>query len=175
MVKARTKAQRRGRPRKSGPREPNGQPQRDTVAQTKATAVQARMRQHGLSLVDAGERLAGYEIGRMYLRHEIDLVDVEVVDDYVEVVARFMALTVPSQPFPRAIDYAATVRGLGGDVSPEQAIRIRKRYADWSEVVASCSSMARLHFHEAAFWDRRLAGSLPGIRECIKALRAKFR
>jgi hypothetical protein len=91
MGKARTKAARRGRIRKAGEREASGKLQRQSVAEIRHATVEARMRQHGLSLVDAGDRLAGYEVGRLYLRKQIDLVDVELCDDYVQTVARFMA------------------------------------------------------------------------------------
>jgi len=87
------------------------------------------MRQHGLTLVQAGDRLAGYEIGRLYLRKQIDLVDVEVCDDYVQTVARFMSLTNPQHPFPKAMDYLMTIKGQGGEPSSEQINRTRKRYA----------------------------------------------
>src|SRR5690606_23487394 len=123
--------------------------------ETKASVIHARMRQHGLSLAKAGERLAGYEIGRLYLRHQIDLVDVEVVDDYVETVARFMALTNPQQPFPKAIDYLVTIKGLGGEPSQDAIDRARKRYADWNGALHSdCSAAARIAFHEVAFFDK---------------------
>ncbi len=175
MTKARTKAARRGRPRKEGPREKNGQPQRSTVAETRATMIEARMRQHGLSLVQAGERLAGYEIGRLYLRRLIDLVDVEVCDDYVQTVARFMALTNPQHPFPKAMDYVATIKGIGGEPSQDQIDRIRKRYAEWIAPLNECDSLSRMAFHGVVFYDNEAAGHVEAIKECIAALRRKFR
>lgn len=177
MGKAKTKAQRRGRIRKPGPRESNGKPQRPTVAEIRASTIQARMRQHGLTLAQAGERLAGYEIGRLYLRGQIDLVDVEVCDDYVQTVARFMALTNPQHPFPKAMDYLAA-KGIGGEASADQIATARKRYADWLEPLTGLNSMVLPHvmaFHDVAFYDRPALGRIEHVRLCIAALRRKFR
>lgn len=174
MGKAKTKAQRRGRPRKFGSREPSGRPQRETVAEARSMSIDARMRQHGLSLAQAGERLAGYEIGRMYLRHEIDLVDVEVCDDYVQTVARFMALCNPQHPFPKAIDYLA-VRGESGEPSQEQINAVRTRYTEWLKPLEECDSRARMTFHSVVFFDNPAGERLNQVKECIAALRKKFR
>ena len=174
MGKAKTKAQRRGRTRKAGPRESNGQPQRPSVSEIRASTVEARMRQHGLTLVQAGDRLAGYEIGRMYLRNLIDLVDVEVCDDYVQTVARFMSLTNPQHPFPKAMDYLAA-KGFGGEPSQEQIDRTRKAYAEWVQPLENCESSARMTFHGVVFYDNPAAGNVDRVKHCIAALRRKFR
>ncbi len=175
MGKAKTKAQRRGRARKSGPRESNGRPQRPSVAEIRSSTVEARMRQHGLTLVQAGDRLAGYEIGRLYLRGQIDLVDVEVCDDYVQTVARFMSLTNPQHPFPKAMDYVATIKGFGGEPSQDQIDRTRKSYAEWIEPLNGCESAARMTFHGVVFYDHPIAGQIERVKHCIAALRRKFR
>lgn len=176
MTKARTKAQRRGRPRKQGQREPNGQPQRPSVADIKATNIEARMRQYGLSLVKAGERFAGYEIGRLYLAGKLDLVDVEVCDDYVQIVARFMAITNPQHPFPKAMDYVAKIKGLGGEPSQDQINRARKLYADWYEPLKACGGIDVMAFHNVVFHDMRASErAISQIVACIRALRARFR
>lgn len=174
-MKARTKAQRRGRSRKAGKREPNGRIERPTVAETRAATVEARMRQHGLTLAQAGDRLAGYEVGRLYLRRQIDLVDVEVCDDYVQTVARFMALTNPQHPFPRAMDYVATIRGIGGEPSQGRIDQVRKQYSEWLAPLNECDSLARMTFHGVVFYDQPADGKLGQIAECIGALRRKFR
>lgn len=173
-MKAKTRSQRRGRIRKAGAREPNGQLQRPSVAEIRHATVEARMRQYGLTLVQAGERLAGYEIGRMYLRKQIDLVDVEVCDDYVQTVARFMSLTNPQHPFPKAMDYLAA-KGFGGEPSQDQIDRTRKSYAEWIEPLERCESAARMTFHGVVFYDQPAAGNVERIKECIAALRRKFR
>lgn len=176
MTKARTKAQRRGRPRKQGDREPNGRPQRETVSETRAEVIEARMRQHGLTLIQAGDRLAGYEIGRLYIRGQLDLIDVEVCDDYVQVIARFMALTNPQHPFPKAMDYVATAKGIGGEPGPEYVNRIRKAYANWIAPLQGCSGLARMTFHQVAFEDMPCPPArLAQVKECIGALRSAFR
>lgn len=172
-MKAKTRAQRRGRPRKSGKREPAGQPQRPSVSEIRSSTVEARMRMHGLTLVQAGERLAGYEIGRLYLRGQIDLVDVEVCDDYVQTVARFMALTNPQHPFPKAMDYLAA-KGIGGEPSQENIDRTRKQYADWIEPLERCDSRARMIFHGVVFYDNATV-DIECVKHCIAALRRKFR
>lgn len=174
-MKAKTKAQRRGRIRKAGAREANGQLQRPSVAEIRHATVEARMRQHGLTLVQAGDRLAGYEIGRLYLRKQIDLVDVEVCDDYVQTVARFMALTNPQHPFPKAMDYLMTIKGQGGEPSADQIDRTRKRYAEWLQPLNACESRARMTFHGVVFYDHPVTGNVEQVRECIAALRRKFR
>lgn len=174
-MKARTKAQRRGRPRKPGPREPNGNPLRPTVAEIRAGNVQARMIQHGLSLAQAGDRLAGYEIGRLYLRNQIDLVDVEVCDDYVSTVARFMALTNPQHPFPKAMDYLMTIKGQGGEPSADQIARSRRAYSEWVKPLEECDSRSRMTFHGVVFYDNPTGDRLAQVKECIAALRRKFR
>lgn len=174
MGKAKTRAQRRGRPKKTGPREPSGRPQRDSVADTKAMTIHARMRQHGLTLADAGDRLAGYEIGRLYLRRQIDLIDVEVCDDYVQTVARYMALTNPQHPFPRAIDYLA-IRGDGGEPSQASIDNTRKQYNEWLQPLEECDARARIAFHGVVFFDNVAEGNLPHVKQCIAALRKKFR
>lgn len=174
-MKAKTRAQRRGRIRKYGAREPSGRPQRPSVAEIRSSTIEARMRQHGLTLAQAGDRLAGYEIGRLYLRRQIDLVDVEVCDDYVQTVARFMAITNPCHPFPKAMDYVATIRGLGGEPSQEQIARTRKQYAEWLQPLNECESVARMTFHGVVFYDNQAAGNLVQVKHCIAALRRKFR
>lgn len=133
------------------------------------------MRQHGLTLVQAGDRLAGYEIGRLYLRKQIDLVDVEVCDDYVQTVARFMSLTNPQHPFPKAMDYLMTIKGQGGEPSAEQIERTRKRYDEWIERLERCPSRARMVFHGVVFYDHPASANLGDIRFCIAALRRKSR
>jgi len=133
------------------------------------------MRQHGLTLVQAGERLAGYEIGRLYLRKQIDLVDVEVCDDYVQTVARFMSLTNPQHPFPKAMDYVATIRGEGGEPSQASIDRARKSYAEWVAPLNECESKARMTFHGVVFYDNPVSGNVEQVKECIAALRRKFR
>lgn len=175
MGKARTKAQRRGRPRKNGSREANGRPKRESVAETRSEAIQARMRQHGLTVAQSGERLAGYEIGRLYLRRQLDLVDVEVSDDYVQRVADFMSLTNPQQPFPKAIDYIMTVRGQGGEPSQDAIDRVRSRYIEWNNALKDCRAEARVAFHGVAFFDKPSVNCIEGVKECIAALRRKFR
>lgn len=175
MGKARTRAQRRGRPRKNGSREPSGRLQRESVAETRSEAVQARMRQYGLTVAQSGERLAGYEIGRLYLRRQIDLVDVEVSDDYVQRVADFMSLTNPQRPFPKAIDYIMSVRGQGGEPSQATIDRVRATYIEWSGALKSCSAEARMAFHGVAFFDKQAASCIDGVKECIAALRKTFR
>ncbi len=175
MGKAKTKAQRRGRIRRAGAREPNGQLQRPSVAEIRHTTVEARMHQYGLTLVQAGDRLAGYEIGRLYLRKQIDLVDVEVCDDYVQTVARFMSLTNPQHPFPKAMDYLMTIKGQGGEPSSEQIDRTRKRYVEWIKPLELCESRARMTFHGVVFYDHPATGNVEQVRECIAALRQKFR
>lgn len=174
MTKARTKAQRRGRIRKQGAREPNGQLQRPSVAEIRHATIEARMRQHGLTLAQAGDRLAGYELGRLYLRRQIDLVDVEVCDDYVQTVARFLALTNPQHPFPKAMDYLAA-KGIGGEPSHEQIDRTRKRYLEWVAPLNECDSLARMMFHGVVFYDNPAAGKIEQVKHCIAALRRKFR
>ena len=174
-MKAKTRAQRRGRIRKQTIREPNGRAQRPSVAEIRHSTVEARMRQHGLTLVQAGDRLAGYEIGRLYLRKQIDLVDVEVCDDYVQTVARFMSLTNPQHPFPKAMDYLMTIKGQGGEPSAEQIIRTRKRYAEWLQPLNECESRARMTFHGVVFYDHPAIGNIVQVKECIAALRRKFR
>lgn len=175
MGKARTKSQRRGRTRKGGEREASGKLQRQSVAEIRHTTVEARMRQYGLTLAQAGERLAGYEIGRMYQRDQIDLVDVEVCDDYVTTVARFMALTNPQYPFPRAMDYLMTIKGQGGEPGADQIERTRKRYVEWLEPLKQCDSRSSMIFHGVVFYDHPAAGNVMQIKECIAALRRKFR
>ncbi len=174
-MKAKTRAQRRGRIRKQGAREPSGKLQRPSVAEIRHATVEARMRQHGLTLVQAGDRLAGYEIGRLYLRKQIDLVDVEVCDDYVQTVARFMALTNPQHPFPKAMDYLSTMKGIGGEPSQSNIDRARKAYHDWVAPLNECESRARMTFHGVVFYDHPASGNVEQIRECIAALRRKFR
>lgn len=175
-MKARTKAQRRGRTRKQGAREPNGRPQRESVSEIKADVIEARMRQHGLTLVQAGDRLAGYEIGRLYIRGQLDLIDIEVCDDYVQVIARFMALTNPQHPFPKAIDYVATIKGLSSDPGQEYVNRVRKAYANWIAPLQDCGGLARMAFHEVAFHDMPCPPAKLGqVKECIGALRRAFR
>lgn len=174
-MKARTKAQRRGRTRKQGAREPNGQIQRPSVAEIRHATVEARMRQHGLTLVQAGDRLAGYEIGRLYLRKQIDLVDVEVCDDYVQTVAHFMSLTNPQHPFPKAMDYVATIRGQGGEPSQASIDRARKSYVEWLEPLKQCDGRSTMTFHSVVFYDHPVSGNVEQVRECIAALRRKFR
>lgn len=171
---AKAKKQRRGRIRKAGEREPNGRLRRESVAERMASTVHARMRQHGLTLAQSGERLAGYEIGRLYLRHEIDLVDVEVCDDYVQTVARHMVIVNPLHPFPKAMDYLAA-KGQGGDVSPEQALRARVAYGNWIKALEQADSRARMTFHGVAFFDYPVGGGLAQVKECIAALRKAFR
>lgn len=176
LTKAKTKAQRRGRTRKQGAREPNGRLQRESVSEIRADVVEARMRQHGLTLVQAGDRLAGYEIGRLYIRGMLDLIDVEVCDDYVQVVANYMALTNPQFPFPRAMDYVAKVKGQGGEPSQEYVNRVRKAYANWSEPLKGCGGIARMAFHEVAFHDMPCSAErIVQVRECIDTLRRAFR
>lgn len=184
-MKARTKAQRRGRTRKYGTREPSGRPQRPSVAEIRSSTIEARMRQHGLTLAQAGDRLAGYEIGRLYLRRQIDLVDVEVCDDYVQTVARFMAITNPCHPFPKAMDYVATIRGLGGDLPQSSVDNIRKQYAAWMlplrgdhrlGILPLVSGRDLMSFHNVAFQDFTVSdASMRGVKECIAVLRGKFR
>lgn len=183
-MKARTKAQRRGRTRKYGAREPSGRPQRPSVAEIRSSTIEARMRQHGLTLAQAGDRLAGYEIGRLYLRRQIDLVDVEVCDDYVQTVARFMALTNPNHPFPKAMDYVATIKGIGGEPSQESINNIRKQYVEWllplrgdleRGIQPQVSGTDLMSFHGVVFYDNQAAGNLVQVKHCIAALRRKFR
>jgi hypothetical protein len=178
-MKARTKAQRRGRPRKSGQREPNGRLQRDplaeSIAATRAANIEARMAQYGLSLADAGSHFAGYEVGRLYLKGQIDLVDVEVCSDYVHTVARFMSLTNPQHPFPRAMDYLMTIKGQGGEPNPDQIARARKAYSEWVKPLEQCDSRARMTFHGIVFYDNHTGDRLDQLKECISALRRKFR
>jgi hypothetical protein len=143
------------------------------VAETRASTIEARMRMHGLTLVQAGERLAGYEIGRLYLRKQIDLVDVEVCDDYVQIVARFMALTCPQHPFPRAMDYLAA-KGIGGEPDQKSIDRARKLYVDWVEPLNRCDSRARMIFHGVVFYDHSTV-DVEAVKHCIAALRRKFR
>jgi hypothetical protein len=175
MGKARTKAARRGRIRKAGEREASGKLQRQSVAEIRHTTVEARMRQYGLSLVDAGDRLAGYEVGRLYLRGQIDLVDVEVCDDYVQTVARFMSLTNPQHPFPKAMDYLMTIKGQGGEPSADQIEQVRKRYTEWLEPLKRCDGRSSMIFHGVVFYDHSAAGNVVQMKECIAALRRKFR
>lgn len=175
MTKARTKAQRRGRIRKQGAREPNGQIQRPSVAEIRHATVEARMRQHGLTLAQAGDRLAGYEIGRLYLRRQIDLVDVKVCDDYVQTVARFMALTNPQHPFPKAMDYLSTIKGIGGEPPQSRIDGIRKQYNEWVAPLNDCESMARMTFHGVVFFDQPATDRIEQVKHCISALRRKFR
>ncbi len=175
MTKAKTRAQRRGRIRKQGDREANGRLQRESVTETKADAIQARMRQHGLTLAQAGDRLAGYEIGRLYLRGQLDLVDVEVCDSYVEVVARYAMLTNPQYPFPQAMNYVATIKGIGGDPSQDYIDRARKAYASWYAPLAKCDGLSVMAFHNVAFFDHPAQGRLAQVKECLAALRAAFR
>ena len=132
------------------------------------------MRQHGLTLVQAGDRLAGYEIGRLYLRGKIDLVDVEVCDDYVQTVARFMSLTNPQHPFPKAMDYLAA-KGIGGEPSADQINRTRKAYSEWVAPLEQCESAARMTFHGVVFYDHSAIGNVEQVKHCIAALRRKFR
>jgi len=174
-MKAKTRSQRRGRIRKQGAREPNGQIQRPSVAEIRHATVEARMRQYGLSLVDAGDRLAGYEVGRLYLRKQIDLVDVELCDDYVLIVARYMSLTNPQCPFPKAMDYLMTIKGQGGEPSAEQIERTRKRYAEWLEPLKQCDARSSMIFHSVVFYDQPAARNVVQVKECIAALRRKFR
>lgn len=175
-MKARTKAQRRGRIKKQGAREPNGRLQRESVSEIKSEAIDARMRHHKLTLVQAGDRLAGYEIGRLYIRGKLDLIDVEVCDDYVQVVARFMALTNPQHPFPQAMDYVAKVKGQGGEPSQEYVNRVRKAYANWYGAIRGCDGLSIMAFHNVAFHDLPCSpASLAGVKECIAALRKEFR
>lgn len=133
------------------------------------------MRQHGLTLVQAGDRLAGYEIGRLYLRQQIDLVDVEVCDDYVQTVARFMSLTNPQHPFPKAMDYLMTIKGQGGEPSQDNIDRARKSYAEWLAPLKGCDSRSSMTFHGVVFYDHPATGNIEPVRECIAALRKKFR
>lgn len=173
-MKAKTRAQRRGRPRKNGAREPNGRPQRPSVAEIRSSTVYARMRQHGLTLVQAGERLAGYEIGRLYLRGQIDLVDVEVCDDYVQTVARFMALTNPQHPFPKAMDYVATIKGIGGDPSDQEIATVRSKYDVPSKFLTDAKNGVRDHlmaFHDVAFFDSPVGSRFKKIVAVLDALR----
>lgn len=172
MGKAKTKAQRRGRIRKQGAREPNGKLQRPSVAEIRHATVEARMRQHGLTLVQAGDRLAGYEIGRLYLRKQIDLVDVEVCDDYVQTVARFMSLTNPQHPFPKAMDYLMTIKGQGGDPSEQQISSVRDRYDVPHKFLTDAGNGVRDHlmaFHNVAFFDAPVG---PRYRQIIAVLDA---
>lgn len=176
MTKARTKAQRRGRTRKTGEREANGRPQRESVSEIKAEVIEARMRQHGLTLIQAGDRLAGYEIGRLYIRGQLDLIDIEVCDDYVQTVARFMALTNPQNPFPQAMDYLMKVKGISGEPSQDYVNRVRKAYANWIEPLKGCDGITRMGFHNVAFHDMPCSTErLAQVKECIGALRRAFR
>lgn len=175
MTKARTKAQRRGRTRKQGAREPNGRPQRESVSEIKAEVIEARMRQHGLTLVQAGDRLAGYEIGRLYIRGQLDLIDVEVCDDYVQIVARYLVLTNPQHPFPKAMDYVATIKGLSGEPDQDYINRVRKAYANWYGPLTTCDGLSVMAFHNVAFFDHPAQGKLAQVKECIAALRRAFR
>lgn len=173
-MKARTKAQRRGRTRKYGTREPSGRPQRPSVAEIRSSTIEARMRQHGLTLAQAGDRLAGYEIGRLYLRRQIDLVDVEVCDDYVQTVARFMAITNPCHPFPKAMDYVATIRGLGGELSDQEIATVRSRYDVPNEFLTDAKNGVRDHlmaFHNVAFFDAPVGPRFKQIIAVLDALR----
>lgn len=169
-MKARTKAQRRGRTRKHGAREPNGQLQRPSLAEIRHATIEARMRQHGLTLVQAGERLAGYEIGRLYLRGQIDLVDVEVCDDYVNATARYMALVCPTHPFPKAMDYVH-VGGAGADPDADRIASIRDKYDKPHEYLKEHVVEHLIAFHDVAFFDNPARDRLHSIKAVLDALR----
>ena len=180
MTKARTKAARRGRQRKSGAREPNGRLQRDplaeSIAETRSTNIQARMAMHGLTLIQAGEALAGYEIGRMYLRGQITKGDADICDDYVKVVARYMQLTSPGRPFPKAMDYLQA-KGFGAEPPQETIDAIRKAYTRWLKPLTGEGSTIVQHvmaFHDVAFFDNPVGGRVTSIKACAAALRKEF-
>lgn len=145
------------------------------MAEIRAGNVQARMIQHGLSLAQAGDRLAGYEVGRLYLRNQIDLVDVEICDDYTQTVARYMALTNPQHPFPKAMDYLMTIKGQGGEPNADQIARSRRAYSEWVKPLEECDSRSRMTFHGVVFYDNPTGDRLAQVKECIAALRRKFR
>jgi hypothetical protein len=73
------------------------------------------------------------------------------------------------------MDYLMTIKGQGGEPSADQIARARKRYAEWVEPLNGCESRARMIFHGVVFYDHPTGGNVMQIKECIAALRRKFR
>jgi hypothetical protein len=177
-------ASRAGRKRKTGiKRQPNGQPYRPPVDE-REVAVDARMRQHGLSKDEATQVLAGYAIGRMALyghfgAHYQPAID--AVDAYVNAVADYMRIKHPQMPFPKAMDYLA---GKGSSLRPEPSLKtvekIEKRYAFYvgqeangrmTGILYRADAPDRMRFHEAAFYDNvRDEKSMEAVKRCVKVL-----
>lgn len=149
---------RAGRKRKAGiKRQPNGQPYREPE-NIKATCIDARVRQFGLSKELADTELAGYAIGRMALAGEFGAdytPAITAVYEYVTATADYMRIKWPMQSMPKAMDYMA---GRGSSLAPEPSLksveRIEKRFTDMQAKLAPLRSNYRMYFHEAAYHDR---------------------
>ncbi|PBB75197.1 hypothetical protein CK227_10420 [Mesorhizobium sp. WSM4308] len=73
------------------------------------------------------------------------------------------------------MDYVATIKGLGGEPTQGQIDRTRKRYEDWLQPLKECDSRSQMTFHGVVFYDHPAMINLAQVKECIGALRAKFR
>jgi len=147
-----------GRKRKIGvKRYPNGRPYQEPE-NIKATCIDARVRQFGISKAMADTELAGYAIGRMALAGEFGAdytPAITAVYEYVTATADYMRIKWPMQPMPKAMDYMA---GRGSSLAPEPSLksveRIEKRFEGMQAKLAPLRSNYRMYFHDAAYHDR---------------------
>lgn len=102
-----------GRPRKP----PTGNASSGRVADIKATAVAARVRQQGVSEKQAEGAMAGSVLGLMRLRERITESEFEAGERFGLDMERYYSLTGIPHPSAKAQDIGR-VRGVGGDPSP---------------------------------------------------------
>jgi hypothetical protein len=117
MGKAKTKGQRRGRPRKAGPREPNGNPSRSGIDHDPIDklAIDTRVRQMNITKEQAKDQKAGSFIGYLNLlgpRDGISDNQYEGALDYL----KFRERLLRAIKSPAAI-YDPDSTGAGGEVT----------------------------------------------------------
>lgn len=124
-----------GRKRKAGKRHPNGQLVRAKPKQrerdARRTALDARVRVHGVSAAEASDQKAGYVLGRLELAGHITAEQHDTGLRWIEIVLDFSRAHEIPMRTPRAVDLNA-VKGqaLSGDLSAASRKRIRDRYDD---------------------------------------------
>jgi hypothetical protein len=141
-----------GRKRKNGKREPNGKlsrrnddkQQRRTIDEQSAMQVakEGRQRVFKVSAEDSGTELAGTVCGRLRLIRSISGAQHEAAKAFAATYAAYQrALNSPRSP--KAVEIgAATGRGEGPDLTPEQHI---KALGDWDRVTRLLSRANGYH------------------------------
>lgn len=140
MGKAKTQAgKRRGRPRKSGPREPNGRPSRSDVDPIDLLAIETRMRQMNITKEQARDQKAGSFIGYLNMIGPRDGVSDDQYEgalDYLKFRERLLRVI----KSPSAI-YDPEAIGAGGDIT--------EAYEEWCKSITREWNTLRNEIQEA--------------------------